>query len=278
MIESDLELLRRYSHGRSEDAFTEIVRRYVDLVYSAALRQAHSPQLAEEIAQSAFTDLARQAPHLAPNTILTAWLCEVTRRTAIDVVRGEARRQIREQTATELNTMKATEADWTQIGPLLDEAVSTLDAAERAAVLLRYFENRSLREVGQQLGISDDAAQKRVSRAVEHLREFCAKCGLAVSASGLVALISANAVHAAPSALLASANIVGATTFISNKAILMTALHKTLVTAEPGAHSSTVPHLLRAEVLSNSCLGCSDLVWYFRRGGSAHKILGDSDL
>jgi DNA-directed RNA polymerase specialized sigma24 family protein len=74
MNETDLELLLRYTRDRAEDAFTEIVRRYLNLVYSAALRQVRSPQLAEEVAQSAFTDLARHAARLEPDTILSAWL------------------------------------------------------------------------------------------------------------------------------------------------------------------------------------------------------------
>src|SRR5947207_4370377 len=105
MTETDLEMLQRYARDRSEDAFAEIVRRHADLVYSAALRQVRSPQLAEEVAQSVFTDLARNAHRLAPDTILTAWLYQVTRRTAMDVVRKEVRRQLREQIAVEMNTM-----------------------------------------------------------------------------------------------------------------------------------------------------------------------------
>src|SRR6185503_19511940 len=114
-----------------------------------------------------------------------AWLYQVTRRSAIDVVRRESRRQLREQIATEMNAINATAADWTHIEPLLDEAMQALDETDRSAVLLRYFENKSLRDVGQTLGTSEDAAQKRVSRAVERLREFFAKRGVTVGASGL---------------------------------------------------------------------------------------------
>ncbi|MBI3192422.1 MAG: sigma-70 family RNA polymerase sigma factor, partial [Pedosphaera parvula] len=121
---SDLELLKRYTRDRAEDAFAELVRRHLGLVYSAALRQVRSPQLAEEVAQSAFTDLAREAAKLKPDTILTAWLYQVTRRTAIDVVRGEARRQLREKIATEMNVMNATADDWTHIEPLLEDAMA----------------------------------------------------------------------------------------------------------------------------------------------------------
>src|SRR6266513_3855928 len=110
MSDTDLQLLARYNGDHAEDAFAEIVRRHLDLVFSAALRQVRSPKLAEEVSQSVFTDLARNAHRLAPDTILTAWLYQVTRRTAIDVVRREARRQLREQIATEMNTMNATAA------------------------------------------------------------------------------------------------------------------------------------------------------------------------
>ena len=153
-------------------------------MYSAALRQVRSPQLAEEVAQSVFTDLARQAANLKPETVLSAWLYQVTRRTAIDVVRREARRQLREQIATEMNAMNATADEWPHIEPLLDEAMSALDDTDRTAVLLRYFENKSLREVGQTLGASEEAARKRLSRAVERLREFLAKRGVSVGTSG----------------------------------------------------------------------------------------------
>src|SRR5207302_3071699 len=131
---TDLELLRRYAQQNSEAAFAALVRRHLDLVYSAALRQVRSPQLAEEVAQSVFTDLARNADSFAANTVLPAWLYQVTRRTAIDAVRREARRQLREQIATEMNAVNATATDWTHIEPILDEAMHALEDEDRAAV------------------------------------------------------------------------------------------------------------------------------------------------
>jgi RNA polymerase sigma factor (sigma-70 family) len=195
-------LLGRYVRQNAEDAFAEIVRRHLGLVHSAALRQVRSPQLAEEVAQSTFIKLARNARQLAPETILTAWLYQVARREAIDVVRREARRQLREQIATEMNAIRAGASDWAQVEPLLDEAMDALDQTDRAAVLLRYFENKSLREVGESLGTSDDTAQKRVSRAVDRLRDFLAKRGVTSGAAGLSLLISTHAVQAAPAGLV----------------------------------------------------------------------------
>lgn len=248
MSDTDLELLARYTRQHAEDAFAEIVRRHLDLVHSAALRQVRSPQLAEEVAQSVFIDLARDAHRLAPGTVLTAWLYQVTRRTAIDVLRREARRQLREQIAFEMNTMNATAADWAHIESLLDEAMHALDETDRTAVLLRYFENKSLREVGVSLGTSDDTAQKRVSRSIERLREFFAKRGVTMGASGLVVVISANAVQAAPvglAGMISTAATIAGTTLTTTatatvtKAIVMTATQKVLIAAALAAAVGT---------------------------------------
>src|SRR5437867_666826 len=146
---SDLDLLKEYAGLNSEEAFATLVKRHLNLVYSAALRQVRSPHLAEEVAQSVFADLARGSGKLAPDTILTAWLYQVTRRTAVDVIRRESRRQFRERVAHEMSAMNSISSDWTQIEPLLDEAMEALDETDRSAILLRYFENKNLREVGQ---------------------------------------------------------------------------------------------------------------------------------
>jgi RNA polymerase sigma factor (sigma-70 family) len=241
---SDLDLLRRFARENSQDAFSEIVRRHLNLVHSAALRQVRSPQLAEEIAQSVFADLARDADKISgtgvsPVSSLTPWLYAVTRRTAIDVIRKESRRQLREQIAVEMNNMNATAENWTQIAPLLDDAMAALDETDRAAILLRYFENKNLREVGESLKISDDAAQKRVSRAVEKLGEFFSKQNVTIGAGGLVVLISTNAVQSAPVALfttISAAAIAGtavhtSTLIAATKTIAMTTLQKTTITA-----------------------------------------------
>ncbi len=184
MGHTDLDLIRQFAREKSQPAFTALVHRHVDLVYSAALRQVRSPDLAGEVSQSVFLDLAREADKLKPDSILTAWLYQVTRRRAIDVIRRESRRYARERLAAEMAAMNTTAnaADWTHIEPLLDEAMDALDETDRAAILLRFFENKSLREVGTALGASDDAAQKRVSRAIERLREFFAKRGVTAAA------------------------------------------------------------------------------------------------
>jgi RNA polymerase sigma factor (sigma-70 family) len=247
MDANDLDLLAAFVRDHSQDAFAALIQRHVNLVYSAALRQLGAPHLAEDVAQCVFTDLAQNAHRLQPDTILTAWLYQVTRRTAIDVVRREASRQSRERIATEMLDMNANTADWTQLAPILDEAMEALDATDRAAVLLRYFENKSLREVGQTLGTSDDTAQKRVSRAVDRLREFFSKRGVAVGASGLGLIMAANAVQAAPAGLAATiltgsalaGTTVAATTTATGKVVALATVKKALIATAVAAAVGT---------------------------------------
>ena len=235
MIVKDLELLGQFAREQSQDAFTELVNRHLNLVYSAALRRVRLPQLAEEVSQSVFTNLARHADKLAPDTILTAWLYQVTRHAAIDVVRREATRQAREQIALQMTDMNDSPANWAQIEPLLDEAMDSLEAPDRTALLLRYFENKSLREIGEALGASEDAAQKRVSRAVERLREYFARHKVSVGAGGLVALLSANAVTAAPIGLttsVATGSVLAATISAPTTALLAKTIAITMTTTQ----------------------------------------------
>ena len=243
--QSDAQLLCAYAERGAEAAFAEIVARHTDLVYSAALRQVYSPDLARDVTQSVFTDLAGKAhavsANLSPEASLVGWLYRGTRFAARDLYRNETRRTQRERQAMEqFLSAPETAPDWDQLRPALDDAMSELDDTDRDAVLLRYFKNHDLRTVGATLGISDDAAQKRVSRAVERLREFFAKRGVTVGASGLAIVISANAVQAAPIGLaltISTAAALTGTTFATTatvtatKAIAMTALQKTLVTA-----------------------------------------------
>lgn len=203
MTTNDLELLGQFVREKSQDAFTEIVNRHLNLVYSAALRQVRSVHQAEEVSQTVFTNLARNAGKLGPDTILSAWLYRVTRHAAIDLIRSEVRRRAREQISLEMSATNGSSAGWEQIEPLLDEAMESLEEADRASIVLRYFENKSLREVGQALGVSEDAAQKRVSRAVDHLRDYFSERKVAVGAGALGVVLAANAVQAAPPALYA---------------------------------------------------------------------------
>jgi RNA polymerase sigma factor (sigma-70 family) len=259
MTANDLDLLERYSREHSQDCFTALVTRYMNLVHSAALRQVRSPQLAEDVCQTVFAQLARKADKLKPNTILSAWLYQTTRNASIDVVRSEVRRKAREEIAIQMSAPNETSAGWTDIEPLLDEAMQSLEQTDRTAILLRFFEGKSLGEVGHALGSSEDAAQKRIQRAVERLRKFFEKRKLKIGATGLVALLSANAVQSAPSGLAimvatsALANFTSTTVTVT-KAIVMTTMQKVAVAAVAagvlgaGLYHASVVHNLREQV------------------------------
>jgi RNA polymerase sigma factor (sigma-70 family) len=230
----DHDLLRRYAHEGSQAAFAELVRRHVNLVYSAARRQVGSSALAEEVTQSVFLDLARNAPRIKPPAPLVAWLHLVTRRTAIDVIRHETRRLAREKSAMELSPMNQSPSIWNEVEPLLDEALAKLPEKDRTAVLLRFFENRTLHEVGAALGTSDDAAQKRLGRAMDRLRRFFSKRGIAIGASGLVTELSAHAIETAPFSLGATISSATSSSVVALKTaqfLAMTTLQKSACVA-----------------------------------------------
>ena len=210
MTTDDMELVRQYAVHHSESAFAALVERHTNLVYSVALRQAGDPQLAEEITQAVFIILARKAGSLDEKTILHGWLYRASCYTAGSAFKGEIRRQRSEQVAYMQSTLNetGTDAAWRQMSPLLEEAMLRLGQAERDALVLRFFEGRSLNEVGTALGASEDAAKKRVNRAVEKLRRFFTKRGVVLLAATLTAAITANSVQAAPAALTKSVTAV----------------------------------------------------------------------
>jgi RNA polymerase sigma factor (sigma-70 family) len=237
---SDGELLQQYAQLGSEEAFTALVMRYLNFVYSSARRQVRSEAVARDVAQSVFIELAGKAKSLRADSHLGSWLHVVTRRKAIDALRRESSRSKREMEAVEAAALGASESPWAEIEPLLDQAVSSLSAGDRAAVLLRYFEDKSFREMGTILGISEDTAQKRLSRAVERLRGHFSTRGVRATAAAIAAGISANAVQAAPASLAAAvttalsasgATLHHAALINAAKNITMTTTQKTMVVA-----------------------------------------------
>jgi RNA polymerase sigma factor (sigma-70 family) len=230
-----------YAEQRSDAAFAELVRRHVDLVYSAALRMVCEAHTAEDVTQAVFLALSQNAAQLRGHPVLSGWLHCTARNLAAKSVRSDVRRRAREQEAAAMQQLLSAQSDapWDKIAPHLDAALGELQAAERDALMLRYFEKKSAPEIAGILGISDEAAQKRVSRAVERLRDFFAKRGVAVGASGLAVLVTANAVQAAPTGLAvtisaaasAGATACTATLIAATGTIAMTTLQKTLIAA-----------------------------------------------
>src|SRR4051794_9576986 len=201
----DRELLQEYVSQKSEEAFATLVSRHINMVYSAALRQVGNSHQAEEITQTVFVVLAKKAASFSRETILSGWLFYTARLTANNFLRTEIRRANREQEAYMRSTLHTTESEeWKRIAPLLDEAMADLGEKDRNAIVLRYVEGKDLKEVGAAFGASEDAAKKRVSRAVEKLRRFFTARGVVLSSAALTGAIAAHSVQAAPVGLAAA--------------------------------------------------------------------------
>jgi RNA polymerase sigma factor (sigma-70 family) len=205
----DAQLLRRYVEARSEADFAELVRRHVDLVFSAALRQVGGdPHRAEEVTQMVFISLARKASSLWRHPCLPAWLYQSTRFAASNVRREEQRRLAYERAAVAqlpTDADPAGAADWDQLRPVLDDAMNELSGSDREAVLLRFFSNRPFVEIGRRLGLNENAARMRVDRALDKLHAQLARRGITSTAAALTVALSANAVLAAPAGVAAAA-------------------------------------------------------------------------
>jgi RNA polymerase sigma factor (sigma-70 family) len=199
----DAVLLAEFARNDSEAAFAALVERHIGLVYSVALRHTANPQHAQDITQAVFIVLARKAGALGCKTVLPGWLYHTARLTAANFQRAEARRVRREQEAFMQSTPEESANDiiWRELSPQLDEAMACLGARERDALVSRYFQNKSVAEVGKFLGLKENAAQKRVSRALDKLRKFFAKRGVVSTAAIIAGAITANSIQAAPAGL-----------------------------------------------------------------------------
>jgi RNA polymerase sigma factor (sigma-70 family) len=209
MTTDDMALLREYAANNSEEAFAALVSRHVNLVYSVALRQVRDPHLAEEIAQAVFIILARKAKSLGDKTVLSGWLCRTARYVSANALTIQRRRQRREQEAYMQSILNEPESDaWRQIAPLLDDALTQLGQKDHDALVLRFFENKSLGEVGTAIGASEDTARMRINRALEKLRKIFTKRGVISTTAIIAGAISTNSVQAAPVGLAKTISVV----------------------------------------------------------------------
>src|SRR5262245_51440790 len=209
-MNSDIELLDAYAESRSEEAFGELVTRHVDFIYSAAMRQLRNAHLAEEATQAAFIALSRKAGRLKQRTVRAGGLYRAVHFAALNLRRSESRRKHWEKEAAIMNNpgenapVNPDDMSKETMLPYVDDALAELGEKDRTALVLRFLQQKSLRDVGDTLGTSEEAAKKRVSRALEKLRGLLARRGLVVPAAALAIGLSQLPVFAAPAALRAS--------------------------------------------------------------------------
>lgn len=178
-------LLRDFSRSRSEEAFRTLVRQHSSVVYGTALRKLGGNRAAaQDVTQEVFTLLARKADRLG-SVVLGGWLYRQTCRRAANHVRTETRRKQRESLAMEnLSTSTAPDVDESLAGEL-DDALLALPEKDRDALILRFFEGKEFRSLGITLGLSEEAARKRVTRALERLAGNLRRKGIAVGGVSL---------------------------------------------------------------------------------------------
>jgi RNA polymerase sigma factor (sigma-70 family) len=197
---TDATLLREYAESGSRPAMAELVSRHADWIFSAALRMVRDPDLAEDVTQAVFLILMQKAARLG-NKPVNAWLFGVTRYAARHALRARARRQRHERLAAiarEQNMNSPPNDIWLELAPMLDDLVERLNRHDRQVILSRFYQLRSLAEIGIGLGISEDAARKRVGKAVSRLRAMFAGHGVSVPMIALATELETNATRAAP--------------------------------------------------------------------------------
>jgi RNA polymerase sigma factor (sigma-70 family) len=202
----DAELLHCYAEGRSEDAFAELVRRRIGLVYSVALRQTRDTHRAEDVAQAVFTDLARKAATLSRRPILVGWLYRSAQFAATDVVRAEqsrARREKEAQIMQETMGRDGPDPEWEKVRPVLDQVIGELNEHDRDASLLRFFDGRQFADIGVRFQLSENGARMRVDRALDKLCGLLARRGITSTTAALGTILAQQATAATPAGLAA---------------------------------------------------------------------------
>jgi RNA polymerase sigma factor (sigma-70 family) len=233
-MSNEHQLLQEYVSTGSQDLFRRLVDRYIDMVYSAARRQVRDAHLAEDVTQAVFLLLAQRASRVPRDRPLSGWLHRAACYLAANARRAQASRRFHENRSLQVNAERhiaeQSEPQWESLAPMLDEGLSRLTQSDRDAILLKYFEQKTHREIGEAMGVSEEAAAKRVFRAVERLRNFFRRRGVTASCVAIGALLADRAVETAPSGLAAavSAGSIKSGALLLKGAVFMSTTQKAL--------------------------------------------------
>ena len=199
----DTELLTLCVENRSEEAFSELCRRYSRLIFNTCLREIGDRSLAEDATQGVFLLLSQKVASLRGRDTLAGWLYTASRYVSKNLIKHERRRRLLEERAT-LESMAENKNSsgignplWDQIEPHFNEALSRLKSVDRDAILLRFVQEQSFGDVGVNLGISENTARMRVNRALEKIKSHLSRVGIAVSVAILAVLIQERSAQAA---------------------------------------------------------------------------------
>ena len=192
----DWQLLQEWVEHGSESAFAQLVDRHIDFVHNCSRWQVGDPTLAQDVTQAVFLLLSRKASSLGEGAIFTSWLFRTIRFIAARAQRAEYRRlrletsSIAMQLPQEVTATNDNPVNWSDLEPHLDTVIAHLPGPDRDAILLRFFERKPFKEVASMLGVSEDAAKKRVTRAIAKLRDGLASRGIELSVASLGALLA----------------------------------------------------------------------------------------
>jgi RNA polymerase sigma factor (sigma-70 family) len=241
----DRQLLRQFAEQDSQEAFAELARRHVGWVFQASLRRTgERSDLAQDVVQHVFIALAKHASALSNHEALSGWLFTTTRYAASHVLRAESRRHKYESVATTVTEAEQpkVESDWSEIRPLLDQAMDHLPRRDRDALLQRFFEGMSYAEMAAAHGVSENGVRKRLDRALDKLRVSLGRRGISSTATALGAVLGTQASAAAPEAVVALAAAPWSAAAMAQPSLALGALHlmSTTKTAFIGAGLITV--------------------------------------
>jgi len=270
---SDAALLEQFVSGHRPEAFTELVRRHLGLVYRAALRQVGDADLAEDVAQTVFTDLARKAASLRGRETLSGWLHTSTRYAALKARRSQQRRQVREQETYAMHSAPSDSIEWNRLRPVIDDALHTLAQSDRDVVLLRFFGGRSYSEIGSQIGLPEDTVRVRVNRALEKLARTLRKRGVVSTAAALAVALGAEPTASIPIRLAAQLSsgalagaVVGAGTIVATTWLAILATAGAVTAGGIAVHQTRERSRLEAE-LADAIRGRAQLAERLRSTG-----------
>jgi RNA polymerase sigma factor (sigma-70 family) len=197
----DSELLSCYALDRNPAALRQLIERHIDFVYSAALRQTRDPHLAQDITQAVFVLFAQRAWRLKPDIVIKGWLFNASRFVVANARRADARRRKHERKAAAMRREIVAESGISDVSAHLDEAIARLSEKDRRVLFLRYFENLPIASLGELLGVSENAAQKRVTRAQERVKELLVRQGVTMTSASVGGVLASSALQVAPAHL-----------------------------------------------------------------------------